>query len=90
MNVEQTEKRVFFVDTPAGKLKVWSKHEPVDYPTDFPGVYVDILLPNGMEIPLACTEYDSCDGKLQTVVYGISRTDEPTVIEKHDLDVDPD
>lgn len=76
-------KREFYVETPLGKLKVWAKHE-VDCAPDFPGVYIDLVRDGEDDEMLACVEFESCDGYLQTVVYqpGI---DEPDSITIHEI-----
>lgn len=74
--------REFFIDTPLGKLRVWAKHE-TDTADDFPGVYIDLVgSDNGCDDMLACVEYDSVDGNLQTCVYQPGM-DEPVSIVKH-------
>lgn len=60
--------REFYIDTPLGKLKVWSKHK-TDHVEDFPGVYVDLVHDGQDDEMLACVEYDSCNKRLQTCVY---------------------
>lgn len=75
-------KRIFFVDTPLGKLKVYSKHE-TDTPDDFPGAFVDFVTPACPEGDmLACVEYDSNDKLLQTCVYQPG-FDSPVEVVKH-------
>lgn len=86
-------KREFFVDTPAGQLKVWAKHE-TDTAADYPGVYVDLMpgAPKDGKIKhepdiwgdcLAVVEYNSADNCLQTVVYQPG-ADEPVSITVHE------
>lgn len=70
------------MDTPLGKLKVWSKHD-VDSPSDYPGVYIDLVRANGEEELLACVEYESTNSCLQTCVYGDALSDYPTDIVEH-------
>jgi hypothetical protein len=74
-------KREFYIDTPLGQLKVWAKHE-TDNAEDFPGVFIDLVCEDGAEDMLACVEYESVGGVLQTCVYqpGI---DEPVSIVRH-------
>ena len=81
-NVEVEPKREFFVDTPLGKIKVYSKHEK-DCARDYPGVYVDFLGSDGELVPLACVEYDSSSDRLQTCVYGDGADDSPTEVVHH-------
>lgn len=69
--------REFFIDTPMGRLKIHAKHQK-DTPDDFPGVFVDLVQPNGEDILLACVEYDSCAGGIYTRVYGDANSDSPT------------
>lgn len=76
--------REFFVETPLGLFRVYAKHD-VDLSLDFPGVYVDLVREGEDDIPLACVEYESVDKWIQTVVYGMASSDEPTSIIVHDL-----
>lgn len=82
--------RSFDVQTPAGIIRAYAK---ADYgnpkakqdkfknePENFPGVFVDLVLSTGESVILACTEWESCDKKLQTCVYGDCMADEPTFI----------
>lgn len=63
------EKREFYIDTPAGLLHVYAKHEK-DEERNFPGVFVDLVGKNGKDdMMLACTEYESNLGILQTCAY---------------------
>lgn len=76
-------KREFFVDTPLGKLRVYAKHE-TDSPEDFPGVYVDLITPAAPQGDMiACVEYESCNGNLQTCVYQPA-FDDPEVVVVHE------
>ena len=77
--------REFYVDTPLGKLKVWSKHE-TDNADDFPGVYIDIVRDGLDDDMLACVEYDSCSNRLQTLVYQTGM-DEPVELIVHECGV---
>lgn len=75
-------KREFCIDTPLGKLKVYSKHEK-DTPEDYPGVYVAYVDPNTMkETVLTMVEYDhygaNDGGSIYTRVYGNGLLEEPT------------
>lgn len=53
-------RRIFYVDTPLGKLKIYAKHDNVptcfdendnpvfackDFPEDYPGIYIDLIRP---------------------------------------------
>lgn len=80
---EVEPKREFFVDTPMGKIKVYSKHDK-DCPADYPGVYVDFVEPGGDLVPLACVEYNSVDKWIQTCVYGDGSNDSPTEVVHHE------
>ena len=77
-------KRVFYVDTPIGKIKVWAKYEN-DQMDDYPGVYIDFI-PSGQaderyENDQVCTvEYNPTDNCIKTVVY---RKDEEEPIAVH-------
>lgn len=64
--------RFFFIDTPAGKLKVWAKTN-VDEDDDYPGVFVDLVCNERQNYGdlIACVEYDSAMERLQTVAYKI-------------------
>lgn len=74
-------RREFIVETPICKLRIWAKYDK-DNAADFPGVYVDMIHPEG-DICLACIEYDSNKVCLQTVVYGDIGSDIPTDVIKH-------
>ena len=65
------------VETPGGQIVAYPKHE-VDSPEDYPGIYVDLILPNKEKLMLACVEYDSCDKELFCCVYGNALDDSPT------------
>ena len=78
--------REFFVETPLGLLKVWAKHD-VDLSLDYPGVYVDLVREGEDDVCLACVEYESSQKDIQTVVYGDVRTEEPTDVVVHILEV---
>ena len=73
-------KREFYIDTPLGVLRVWAKHD-VDNPRDFPGVFIDLVKPDGDEM-LACVEYETCDDEIQTCVYNIGEDDPVAVIKQ--------
>ena len=75
--------RAFWVDTPLGRLKVWAKHFK-DNSEDYPGVYVDLERPGKETELLACIEYDSNAGELQTCVYQPG-VEGPTSITVHEL-----
>ena len=65
--------RIFYVETPLGKLKVWAKHER-DEISDYPGVYIDFI-PHGEPddcsdyYMTAVVEYDNVKNCIQTCVY---------------------
>lgn len=75
--------RMFYIDTPIGRIKVWAKHS-VDDPEDYPGVYIDVI-PNGNrddnadENMCSVVEYDSVNKCIQTCVYQ-PYSDEPVAI----------
>ena len=81
--------RGFYVDTPLGALHVYAKHSIVDDPGDFPGVYIDLILPGHDREMIACVEYDSGDGTMLTTAYDIG-CDEPVVVHHYDLGDDSD
>lgn len=76
--------REFFVNTPAGRLRACAKADygkrlpAVDEPEDFPGIFIDLIRDGEDDILLSCTEWESCDKRLQTCVYGELNADEPT------------
>ncbi len=78
--------REFFVETPLGLLRVWAKHD-VDLSLDFPGVYVDLVREGEEDVCLACVEYESVNKEIQTCVYGDARTEDPTDVVVHILEV---
>lgn len=69
--------RDFTVKTPKGDLRVWAKMA-VDDPDDYPGVYIDIVNPqgNGCDELLCCVEYDTVADGIYARVYADG--DEPT------------
>lgn len=69
--------RDFTVKTPKGDLRVWAKMA-VDDPTDYPGVYIDIINPqgDGNDDLLCCVEYDTLADGIYARVYADG--DEPT------------
>ena len=82
--------RQFVVDTPMGKLRACAKADfgkkpgdmmSQDCTDDFPGIYVDLVREGRDDELLACVEYESCDKKLQTCVYGDLLSDAPTHVE---------
>ena len=78
--------REFSIDTPLGRLRVWAKHK-IDTAEDFPGVYIDLVgSDNGCDDMLACVEYDSIAGELQTCVYQPGM-DEPVSVVIHSTEV---
>lgn len=79
-----TDPRRFFVKTPAGLLRVQAKTDDDD-PSDYPGVYIDLVSPVYESLEdqlLACVEYDSCGDHLQTCTYQPGRED-PSAITIH-------
>lgn len=85
MIAELQKKREFHIDTPLGKLKVYSKHEK-DCPADFPGVFVDLVRDgNEEDVLIACVEFDSCEKNLLATIYGQLYNDSPTDIRHIDV-----
>lgn len=81
-----TDPRRFFVKTPAGLLRVQAKADNDD-PSDYPGVYIDLVYPVYESLEdqlLACVEYDSCSDHLQTCTYQPGRED-PSAITIHEF-----
>lgn len=80
-----TDPRRFFVKTPAGLLRVLAKTNNDD-PSDYPGVYIDLITPGIPEDEelLACVEFDSCGNNVQTCVYQ-PEIDEPVSVIKHTI-----
>lgn len=76
-------RREFYINTPVGKLHVWSKHEE-DNELNFPGVYIDLVTDHGDEM-LACVEYESMERLIQTCIYH-PKEDVPTYIVKYNTD----
>lgn len=69
--------RDFIVKTPKGDLRVWAKMA-VDDPEDYPGVYIDIVNPqgDGVDDLLCCVEYDTVADGIYARVYADG--DEPS------------
>ena len=89
MGNNKNVRREFTVDTPVGRLKISAKSDygnpaaitsQEDNPDDFPGVYVDLVMPNGSDLMLACVEWESVDRRLQACVYGNCTSDDPSDI----------
>lgn len=59
--------REFTVATPKGWLKAHAKYA-TDAPEDYPGVYIDIIQPDGDDL-LCCVEYDSLADGIYCRVY---------------------
>lgn len=81
-----TDPRRFFVETPAGTLRVQAKTDNDD-PSDYPGVYIDLVHPVYESLDdqlLACVEYDSCADHLQTCTYQPGKED-PSAITIHEF-----
>jgi len=85
---ENAPKREFYVDTPVGKLHVYAKHN-VDSPEDFPGVFIDICREGEPDDMLVCTEWESCDKRLESCVYEAGK-DEPVFVFHHKTGGDDD
>lgn len=66
--------REFRIWTPKGDLKVQAK-SALDDPSDFPGVYIDLIRHDGHDL-LCCVEYDSVADGLYARVYADG--DEPS------------
>lgn len=78
-------KREFFVETPMGILRVYAKHDS-DTPEDYPGVYIDLVIPGTERVAsdLVCTvEYDSGNQRIQTVAYN-AEMDAPVEVVVYD------
>lgn len=83
-------KRLFYVDTPLGKIKVWAKHAK-DEPKNFPGVYVDFIPngcadDNGNEHMLCVVEYDSIADCIQSCIYQPSSEEPVSIIIREEED----
>lgn len=77
-----TDPRRFFVETPAGLLRVQAKTDNDD-PSDYPGVYIDLINSTFRDDGLlACVEFDSCAEQIQTCVYN-PNMDEPVFVHRH-------
>lgn len=78
--------RSFIVHTPLGKLRVYAKHD-VDCAEDYPGVYIELIENETDKYGevLCCIEYDSCNERLQSVVYQ-PYTDEPVELVVHEIE----
>lgn len=88
INHTESNPRSFYVDTPLGKLRIYSKMLGIDIPENFPGVYVDYISPISKEpITLSCTEYDPSKNAIQTTPYELAWCDDPSAVFVHqDLD----
>ena len=79
--------RKFQVQTPAGIIEVYAKHEGVDSEQDYPGVYVDFrhnreqLAGKELGDMIGCVEYNSCKDMMQVEVYASLEKEEPTFSE---------
>ena len=58
MRIVTTTKREFIVKTPLGNMRIQAKHSG-DYPDDYPGVYIDLMLDNGEYVPVSVNYRDS-------------------------------
>lgn len=78
--------RSFIVHTPLGKLRVYAKHD-VDCAEDYPGVYIELIKNETDKYgeALCCIEYDSCNERLQTIVYQ-PYNDEPVELIVHEIE----
>lgn len=81
---ELKKKREFHIDTPLGRLKVYSKHDK-DCPADFPGVFVDLVRKGNEDMMIACVEFDSVEQNLLATIYGLLYSDTPTDIRHIDV-----
>ena len=83
--------RKFQVETPAGIIECYTKHEK-DNADDYPGVYIDVRHTAkqlaGVDVGdlAAVVEYESANGYIQTVAYELER-EEPAHIEAY-TDID--
>lgn len=71
------------VETPGGQIVAYPKHE-VDSPADYPGIYVDLILPTSEKHMLACVEYDSYTEDFLGCLYGNALDDSPTDIRHYE------
>jgi hypothetical protein len=83
--MEKDTARVFYVELPIGRLKIWAKADwgdiaNDDNPEDFPGVFIDLELPNKDTIMLACIEWESCSKEIQACIYSNCMNEDPTYI----------
>lgn len=69
--------RVFYVETPLGKLKAESKHV-IDSAEDYPGIIISFICGDGEEKALAMTEFDPVANNIATRVYGNLDDESPT------------
>lgn len=84
INHTESNPRSFYVDTPLGKLRIYSKMLGIDIPENFPGVYVDYISPISKEpISLSCTEYDPSKNVIQTIPYEMAWCDDPSGVFVH-------
>lgn len=80
----QKEENTISIQTPIGDIVVTSKTD-----SNYPGVYVDLKGENIVDnfevntTSLAMIEFDSDKKKIQTVVYGDSTKEEPTITVEH-------
>lgn len=84
-----TAKREFYIETPIGKLHVWSRHLEKDDAEDYPGVIICLVSPDGYENLVACVEYESVDKLIQTCVYDL-HDEIPHIIFKNGTNEDYD
>lgn len=79
------ENNTLSVPTPFGTIQVTVKTDP-----NYPGVYIDLKGPNVNEtfeagaVGLAMVEFEPEKGKVQTVVYGDGKSEEPTHVIEHE------
>ena len=78
--------REFYIETPLGLLKVFSKHD-VDLSLDYPGVNIDLIREGEDDLPLATVEYESTKDHIQTVVYAEISREDPTDIIPHNIEI---
>lgn len=72
------------VHTPSGDLVAYPKHEE-DNCLDYPGIYVDLLMPDGSLVGLAVVEWLPQEEALQGCLYADTRREDPTCIQMIDL-----
>lgn len=83
--VRAFENKEFFIDTPLGKLKVWSSQ--TDNTEDFSGVNISFVGGNEDEFLLTCIKYDPLLKGICTLIYGEEDKSTPTDQILHFIDM---